>query len=420
MTLDLAPFRSHFPALSLTHQGQPLVFFDNPGGTQVPQQVIDHTSAYFRRSVANVHGAFPTSQRTDAVIEECHAGLAALLGGAPDEIVLGANMTSLAFALSRSLARDWQPGDEIVVTTLDHDANVSPWRMAAHDRGATVLQVDVDPEDCTLDWGDLARKITARTKFVAVGWASNAVGTITDVRRVIDMAKDVGALCFVDAVQAVPHVPCDVAALGADFVACSAYKFFGPHIGVLWSKREHLERLTAYKVRPAPETLPTRWETGTQNHEGQAAINGALEYLGGLGVGYMEQFDEQLGSASGQRATLLAAMHAISAYERTLGQYLINGLQSLSGVRIYGITEGERAAERVPTVAFRRDGLHPHDIAERLGAAGIAVWSGHYYALELVERLGLADDGGMVRVGLAHYNTRAEIDRMLTLIEGMR
>ncbi|HYF63929.1 MAG TPA: aminotransferase class V-fold PLP-dependent enzyme, partial [Herpetosiphonaceae bacterium] len=322
MSLDLSPFRGHFPALGLTHQGKPLVFFDNPGGTQVPQQMIDHTTAYLRRSVANVHGAFPTSQRTDAVIEECHAGLAALLGGEPDEIVLGANMTSLTFALSRSLARGWGPGDEIVVTTLDHDANVTPWRMAAEDRGATLVQVDIDPEDCTLDWADLERKLGPRTRLLAIGWSSNAVGTITDVKRAIDLARAAGALCFVDAVQAVPHMPCDVRALGCDFLACSAYKFFGPHVGVLWGKREHLAALTPYKVRPASEATPWRWETGTQNHEGQAGINGALEYLAGLGIGYMERYDEQIGAAYGQRATLLAAMHAIRDYEHELGQYL--------------------------------------------------------------------------------------------------
>jgi cysteine desulfurase family protein (TIGR01976 family) len=419
MPLDLSPFRGHFPALGLTHQGKPLVFFDNPGGTQVPQQMIDHTTAYLRRSVANVHGAFPTSQRTDAVIEECHAGLAALVGGEPDEIVLGANMTSLTFALSRSLARGWGPGDEIVVTTLDHDANVTPWRMAAEDRGATVRQVDIDPEDCTLDWADLEAKLGPRTKLLAIGWSSNAVGTITDVKRAIDLAHAAGALCFVDAVQAVPHLPCDVQALGCDFLACSAYKFFGPHVGVLWGKREHLAALTPYKVRPASEATPWRWETGTQNHEGQAGINGALEYLAGLGIGYMEHYDEQIGAAYGQRATLLAAMHAIRDSEQELGRYLLAGLQSIPGVRIYGITEPGRAAERVPTVAFRLERASPQEIAERLGADGIAVWNGHYYALELVERLGLFESGGMVRVGLAHYNTREEIDRMLNLIEGM-
>lgn len=419
MSLDLSPFRGHFPALGLTHQGKPLVFFDNPGGTQVPQQMIDHTTAYLRRSVANVHGAFPTSQRTDAVIEECHAGLAALVGGEPDEIVLGANMTSLTFALSRSLARQWGPGDEIVVTTLDHDANVTPWRMAAEDRGASLLQVDIDPEDCTLDWADLEAKLGPRTRLLAIGWSSNAVGTITDVKRAIDLAHAAGALCFVDAVQAVPHMPCDVQALGCDFLACSAYKFFGPHVGVLWGKREHLAALTPYKVRPASEAAPWRWETGTQNHEGQAGINGALEYLAGLGIGYMERYDEQIGAAYGQRATLLAAMHAIRDSEQELGQYLLAGLQSIPGVRIYGITEPGRAAERVPTVAFRLERADPQAIAERLGADGIAVWNGHYYALELVERLDLLESGGMVRVGLAHYNTREEIDRMLNLIESM-
>ena len=260
---------------------------------------------------------------------------------------------------------------------------------------------------------------TASTKLLAIGWSSNAVGTITDVKRAIDLAHAVGALCFVDAVQAVPHMPCDVQALGCDFLACSAYKFFGPHVGVLWGKREHLATLTPYKVRPASEATPWRWETGTQNHEGQAGINGALEYLAGLGIGYMEHYDEQIGAAYGQRATLLAAMHAIRDSEQELGQYLLAGLQSIPGVRIYGITEPGRAAERVPTVAFRLERAHPQAIAERLGADGIAVWNGHYYALELVERLGLFETGGMVRVGLAHYNTREEIDRMLNLIESM-
>lgn len=419
MPIDLSPFRSQFPALSLAHRGNPMIFFDNPGGTQVPEQVIQYTTDYLRRSVANTHGAFPTSQRTDAVIEECHAGLAALLGGEPEEIVLGANMTSLTFAISRSLAREWQAGDEIIVTRLDHDANVSPWVLAAQDRGVTVQYVDVDVEDCTLVMSDFERLLSPKTKLVAVGWASNAVGTINPVHKIVSMAHDVGALCYVDAVQSVPHIPCDVKALDADFVACSAYKFFGPHVGVLWGKRQHLERLHAYKVRPAPETLPSRWETGTQNFEGQAAINGALEYLGGLGIGYMEQYDEFISDLYGQRASLLSAMHAIADYERDLGQHLLTGLQAINGVTIYGITEPERSHERVPTVTFRKHGIHPRQIAENLGHEGIAVWDGHYYALNIAERLGVADDGGMVRVGLAHYNTRQEVDRLLNLVEAM-
>ena len=419
MTVDLAPFRSHFPALTQTHAGKPLIFFDNPGGTQVPQQVIGQMTDYLRRSVANTHGAFITSQRTDAVIDECHAGLAALLGGEPDEIVLGANMTSLTFALSRSLAREWQAGDEIILTTLDHDANVAPWLLAAEERGVIVHVVDIDPVDCTLLMSDFERYLSPRTKLVAVGWASNAFGTINDVQTIVKQAHAVGALCFVDAVQSVPHIPCDVKALDADFVACSAYKFFGPHVGVLWAKREHLERLFAYKVRPAPETLPSRWETGTQNFEGQAGINGALEYLGGLGVGYMERYDQQLGEIFGQRAVLLAAMHAIAEAEQSLGQYLIQALQTLKGVQLYGILEPERGHLRVPTVAFRKHGVTPQAIAKTLGNEGICVWDGHYYALRAVERLGLLDQGGMVRVGLAHYNTRAEIDRMIAVLESI-
>ena len=411
--IDLSPFRTHFPALNLTHKGQPLVFFDNPGGTQVPQQVIEHMSTYLRRSMANVHGAFVTSQRTDSIIEGAHSGLAALLGGAADEIVLGPNMTSLAFDLGRSLAREWGAGDEIIVTRLDHDANIAPWRMAAEDAGATLRWVDVNPDDCTLDMDDLKDKLSERTRFVAVGWASNAVGTITDVRRVADLAHEVGALCFVDAVQGVPHLPCDVHALGADFLACSVYKFYGPHIGVLWGRREQLQRLTAYKVRPAANELPWRWETGTQNHEGQAGIIGTLEYLGGIGISFMEQYLEQVGEVGGQRESLLVAMHAIADYERELGQYLLQRLGELPEITIYGITDAARAAERVPTVAFRHQAHSPQALAAQLAEHAINVWSGHYYALELVERLGFADDGGMVRVGLAHYNTRAEIDRLI-------
>ncbi|HEY1013209.1 MAG TPA: cysteine desulfurase-like protein [Herpetosiphonaceae bacterium] len=419
MPIDLTPFRLHFPALAQAHNGNPLIFFDNPGGTQVPQQVIDHVADYYRRSNANTHGAFVTSARTDAVIAEAHEGLAQLLGGEAAEIVLGANMTSLTFAVSRSLARDWQQGDEVIVTTLDHDANITPWRMAAAERGATVRQIGVNAEDCTLDWAALEAALGPRTKLLAIGWASNATGTITDVRRAAELARQAGALSYVDAVQAVPHLPCDVRAIGADFLACSTYKFFGPHAGALWGRREHLERLTPYKVRPATEELPFRWETGTQNHECQAGIVGTLEYLAGLGVGYLEEFDELVGEIPGQRAVLLAAMHAIMAYERDLTAHLLAGLRALPGARIYGIADPARLDERVPTVAFTLEGRHPRAVAEYLGGHGIAVWDGHYYALDLVESLGLLPAGGMVRVGLAHYNTRAEIDRLLQVLEAM-
>lgn len=419
MPIDLTPFRLHFPALAQSHNGNPLVFFDNPGGTQVPQQVIDHVADYYRRANANTHGAFVTSARTDAVIAEAHEGLAQLLGGEADEIVLGANMTSLTFAVSRSLARDWQPGDEVIVTTLDHDANITPWRMAAAERGATVRQIGIDPGDCTLDWAGLEAALGPRTRLLAIGWASNATGTITDVRRAASLARAAGALSFVDAVQAVPHLPCDARAIGADFLACSTYKFFGPHAGVLWGRREHLERLTPYKVRPASDATPFRWETGTQNHEGQAGIVGMLEYLAGLGIGYLEQFDALVGAIPGQRAALLAAIHAIMAYERDLTAHLLAGLAALPGARVYGIADPARLDERVPTVAFTLAGRHPRAVAEYLGAQGIAVWDGHYYALDLVERLGLLPGGGMIRVGLAHYNTRAEIDRLLNALEAM-
>jgi cysteine desulfurase family protein (TIGR01976 family) len=277
--LDLSPYRAQFPALSMRQDQTPLVFFDNPGGTQVPESVANAMRDYLLTANANVHGPFLTSRRTDEIIAEAHAAMADLLNAAsPDEIIFGQNMTSLTFAISRSLGRELLPGDEIVVTALDHDANIAPW-LALQERGVEVRWVDVDPVGCTLDYEQMERSIGERTKIVAVGMASNAVGTINDLARIVELARSVGALVFVDAVQGVPHLPVDVQALGCDFLACSAYKFFGPHQGIVWGKREHLERFHAYKVRPAPNELPGKWETGTQNHEGQAGTLAAVEYL---------------------------------------------------------------------------------------------------------------------------------------------
>lgn len=398
---DPQAVRPLFPALAEQVAGRPAVFFDAPGGTQVPQAVIDAIGGYLAHSNANTHGAFATSRRTDAVIAAAHQAMADMLGCAPEETVFGPNMTTLTFALSRAIGRDLGPGDEIVVTRLDHDANVAPWKALA-ERGVTIREVDVDVEDCTLDMADLAAKINARTKLVALGYASNAVGTINDVRRAVELAHSVGALAFVDAVHYAPHGPIDVRALDCDFLACSVYKFFGPHIGCLYGKAAHLERLQPYKVRPASDESPDRWMTGTQSHEGLAGVVAAVDYLAGLS-----------GPAASRREAIVSAMTTLSAYERRLSERLIGGLLSIPGLTFYGIREPERFAQRTPTVSIRMAGRTPRELAERLGDQGIFVWDGNYYALSLSERLGVEAGGGMVRIGLAHYNTADEIDRLL-------
>ena len=405
-TLDLLWIRSQFPALAETVNGQPAVFFDGPGGTQVTQGVIDAISGYLSHANANTHGAFLTSARTDAVIANAHQAMADLLGCDPDEVMFGANMTSLTFALARSIGRTIQPGDEIVLTRLDHDANFSPWH-ALEERGAVIKIVDVDIEDCTLDMDDMRRQITPKTRLVAVGYASNAVGTINDVAEVVKLAHAVGALCFIDAVHYAPHGPIDVRALDCDFLACSPYKFFAPHMGTIYGKRVHLEQFQPYKVRPASNATPDRWETGTKNHEGMAGVTAAVDYLAALGAG-------QEGTT--RRTALLAAMNEIQAYEQALSEKLIAGLLEIPGLTFYGIREPERFAWRTPTVAIRIARFSPRELAEQLGERGIFTWDGNYYALNLAERLGVQEDGGMLRIGLVHYNTIEEIERLLVAL----
>ena len=405
-TLDLLWIRSQFPALAETVNGQPAVFFDGPGGTQVTQGVIDAISGYLSHANANTHGAFLTSARTDAVIANAHQAMADLLGCDPDEVMFGANMTSLTFALARSIGRTIQPGDEIVLTRLDHDANFSPWH-ALEERGAVIKIVDVDIEDCTLDMDDMRRQITPKTRLVAVGYASNAVGTINDVAEVVKLAHAVGALCFIDAVHYAPHGPIDVRALDCDFLACSPYKFFAPHMGTIYGKRVHLEQFQPYKVRPASDATPDRWETGTKNHEGMAGVTAAVDYLAALGAG-------QAGTT--RRTALLAAMNEIQAYEQALSKKLIAGLLEIPGLTFYGIRETERFGQRTPTVAIRIARFSPRELAEQLGERGIFTWDGNYYALNLAERLCVQEDGGMLRIGLVHYNTIEEIERLLVAL----
>jgi cysteine desulfurase family protein (TIGR01976 family) len=406
--LNLDWVRAQFPSLSQTVDGHPATFLDGPGGTQVPQRVIDAISDYLKRDNANTCGAYATSRHTDAMIASARSAMADFLGSDPDEIVFGANMTSLTFAISRSIGRELGSGDEIVLTHLDHDANVSPWR-ALEERGVTIRMAEIHEEDCTLDMEDLARKITDRTKLVAVGYASNAVGTINDVAKIIRLAHERGAMAYIDAVHFAPHGPIDVRALDCDFLVCSTYKFFGPHMGVLYGKREHLKRLEPYKVRANTNAIPNRWEWGTLNHECIAGIAACVEYLADLGR-------RMNSSASSRRAALAAAYQAIQKHERGLAETLIRGLHDISGLKLYGISDLNRLDHRCPTFAVRIKGHTPLELATQLGERGIFTWDGNYYALNLTERLDVEKDGGFLRIGLAHYNTAEEVERLLVAI----
>jgi cysteine desulfurase family protein (TIGR01976 family) len=397
--------RAQFPSLRQSVNGHPAIFFDGPAGTQVPQQVIDAVSGYLLHSNANNCGAFATSKRTDETIAEARTAMADLLGCAAKEIVFGANMTTLTFALSRAIGRELAPGDEIVVTVLDHDANFSPWK-ALEERGVVIRQVDIHEADCTLDLDDLKGKITSRTRLVAVGYAANAVGTINDVHEVVRLAHAVDALAFIDAVHYAPHGPIDVRALDCDFLACSTYKFFGPHIGVIYGKAARLQQFRPYKVRPQYDFLPDRWETGTLNHECLAGVTAAVDYLASLGR-------HAAPGAADRRSALLAAYGAIQKYERTLVSSLIAGLLAIPTLKFYGISDPQCFGHRVPTVAIRMDGYTPLQLAQYLAEQGIFTWDGNYYALNLTERLRVEKEGGLLRVGLVHYNTQEEVDILL-------
>lgn len=413
---DLSPVRSQFPALSREDAGRPAVFFDGPGGTQVPQRVIDAMSRYLAHTNANHGGAFRTSRESDAILHAAHQAMADFLNAASaDEIIFGPNMTTLTFALSRAIGRELRPGDEVVITRLDHDANRAPWQALA-ERGAVIKEVDFDPADCTLRLDDLARQLTPRTRLVAVGYASNAVGTVNPIARLAAMAHSVGAWLWVDAVHYAPHGPIDVQALGCDFLVCSPYKFFGPHSGVAWGRYELLERLQAYKVRPAGNLPPAKFETGTQSHEAQAGVVAAIEYLAELGEEFGAAFADRFPGFTGRRLALKQAMAAIQAYERPLFAHFVAGLLAIPGLSFYGIRDFDRFDQRTPTAAFRLAGHTPRAVAEHLARRGIYVWDGNFYALAVTERLGLEETGGFVRAGLAHYNTREEVDYCLACL----
>jgi cysteine desulfurase family protein (TIGR01976 family) len=441
--LDLTHVRTQFPSLAQTVSGHPAAFLDGPGGTQVPQRVIDAIANYLRHDNANTGGAYATSRRTDAMIAEARSAMADFLHCADDEVAFGPNMTTLTYAMSRAIGRDFRPGDEIVVTRLDHDANVSPWLAMAEDHGVTVRWAEIHDEDCTLDMADLASKINSNTKLVAAGYASNAVGTINPVKEIVRLAHAAGALAYIDAVHYGPHGLIDVTALDCDFLVCSTYKFFGPHMGVLFGKREHLKRLHPYKVRPNTNAIPNCWEWGTLNHECIAGIAACVEYIADLGrqaVGMNPVGTAAIGCPSSaarpvantkpgvneaglkdtglnqRRSAIEAAYAAIHDHERTLLEGMMAGLTKIPGLKIYGITDPMRFDQRCATLAIRIPGHTPLELAAKLGDRGFFTWDGNYYALNLTEHLDVEKSGGFLRIGLVHYNTIDEVDRLLTAL----
>ncbi len=415
--LDIAWVRAQFPELAQTVNGHPAVFLDGPGGTQVPQRVIDAISDYLRRDNANTCGAYATSRRTDAMLADARAAMADFLNCGADEIVFGQNMTTLTYAMSRAIGRDLGPGDEILVTRLDHDANVSPW-IALEERGVTIRWVEIHPEDCTLDVEDLAAKINSKTKLVAIGYASNAVGTINPVKEIVRLAHSFGALAYVDAVHYAPHGLIDVAALDCDFLVCSTYKFYGPHMGVLYGKREHLARLRPYKIRPLTDAVPLRWEWGTLNHECIAGITACVDYIADLGRRTHLHVQPE---AATRRAAIIAAFESIHRHEHALMNRLIAGLSEIPQLKIYGITDPDCFGWRCPTLAVRvinqTADQTPLALATKLGDRGFFTWDGNYYALNLTERLDVEKTGGFLRIGLVHYNTAGEVDGLLGALQ---
>jgi len=414
---DVSAVRSRFPALSRLHEGRHVVHFDGPGGTQTCKPAIDALVDYLSRCNANHGGVFAAARDSDAILDDAHGALADFLNApSADEIAFGANMTSLTFSLSRAIGRTLRPGDQVVVTRLDHDANVTPWTLAARDAGAEFRFVDFHPEDGTLNLAGFEAALTTNTRLVAVGLASNALGTVNDVKTLVAGAKTVGAKVFVDAVHYAPHGPIDVQELGCDFLACSVYKFFGPHVGVLWGKTELMESLPAYKVRPAADTIPDRWMTGTQSHEGIAGAAAAVGYLADLGRKYGSRHADRWTHLSGRSRDVHRGLSAIREYETGLCKRMLTGLTGVPGLKLYGLTDPEKLAQRVPTFSFTMRGRTPRAVAEHLDRRGIFAWNGNFYAIQTCERLGLEGHGGLLRVGAVHYNTPEEIDRLIAAL----
>jgi cysteine desulfurase family protein (TIGR01976 family) len=406
--IDLSFTREEFPALNAQVDGRPVCFFDGPGGTQVPKTVIDAMVQYLTFQNSNTGGAFLTSQETDRVIEDAGKAIADFLGAEPCEIAFGANMTSLNYSLSRAIGRDLGPGDEVVITDLDHEANRGPW-LDLQEQGIVVKHVKVNLDDCSIDMQDFQEKVGLKTCVVAFGYASNAVGTINDTEKIIEMAKDVGAITVVDAVHYAPHGPIDARDLKCDFLLCSAYKFFGPHVGVLYGRKDAFEHLKTFRVTPQENMPPAKIETGTLNHEGLAGTVAAIDFISRIGQRYAG-FGMKPPS---QRELILSGMSAIEEYETLLAERLIAGLEEIPQVTVYGPS---KSARRTPTVSFTVREKSPQEVAANLAEQGIFVWDGDFYATTLIKRLGLHENGGLVRIGIAPYNTREEVERLLESI----
>ncbi len=413
MTLDLEAIRSQFPALNETDDGVARVYFDNPAGTQVPQRVVDAMAHCMFYASANMGGYFRTSVAADDIVADAQQAMADFLNApSADEIIFGQNMTSLTFHVSRSIGRHFGAGDEIILSRMDHDANVEPWVLLARDCGLTVRWLPFDTQTFEFDLTQLDDLLNERTRLVCVCAASNLTGTINDIRSICRMARDAGAWTYIDAVQSAPHMVNDVQDFGCDFLVCSPYKFFGPHQGVLWGRREVLEALEPYKVRPAPESIPWCFSPGTASHEGMAGTAAAVDYFAWIG--------ERMADGTGdRRQKLRAGMEAIVEYEQTLARHLVQGLQSLPGITIHGITAEEAMSRRAPTVAFTHERRGPDDLARELAAENIFAWSGHNYAVEVAKSLDIYESGGAVRVGPVHYNTTSEIDRLLDVLKSV-
>ena len=406
MTLDLEAIRAQFPALREADDGVARIYLDNPAGTQVPQRVVDAMSHCMLSASANLGGYFRTSELAGAIAADGQQAMAEFLNApSPDEIIFGQNMTSLTFHVSRSIGRHFNAGDEIVLSRMDHDANVQPWVLLARDLGLNIRWLPFDTGTFEFDLRELEKLLNERTRLVCVCAASNLTGTINDVEAICRLAREAGAWTYIDAVQSAPHVVNDVQASGCDFLVCSPYKFFGPHQGVLWGRREALEVLEPYKVRPAPADIPWSFAPGTASHEGMAGTAAAVEYFAWDG-------ETMAGGGGSRREKLCAGMSAIAEYEQGLSAYLVDGLQSLPGVTVHGITSADAMSRRGPTVAFTHERLAPDDIARALAAANIFAWSGHNYAVEVAKSLDLYETGGVVRVGPVHYNTTGELDRL--------
>ncbi|HEX5764872.1 MAG TPA: cysteine desulfurase-like protein [Woeseiaceae bacterium] len=417
-TFDLETVRSRFPALSLTDNGIPRIYFDNPAGTQVSRLVVERMSQCLLGANANLGGYFATSRFANAVVDDAHAAMADFLNApSPDEIIFGQNMTTLTLHISRSIGRQFRAGDEIILSRMDHDANVAPWVLLARDLDLKVRWLPFNLDTFEFDLSVLDDLLNDRTRLVCVGGASNMTGTIHDIRTISAKARQAGAWTYIDAVQWVPHVPTDVQEIGCDFLACSAYKFFGPHQGILWGRREVLERLEPYKVRPAPDSIPGAFETGTQSHEGMAGTAAAVDYFAWIGKTMAQDYLKRNDRYEGRSRYVHAAMSCLFDYEITLARHLIDGLRQLPGVKVNGITGADAMARRVPTVSFTAAGMSPADIAQALAKKNIFVWSGHNYAVEAARALNIYDSGGGVRVGPVHYNSVEELDRLLAALE---